>query len=295
MVGLADALAGGDALADIVTVQVVVQGVAIGNPAILADGPLTAHGGSRIIAALYVLFQGSTANCADNVVSAILIGNSLGSAGFRNAGSRAVQAVILMGLRVLDVSGRIGPIVLIVAELPFANLAHKSVGAVRLIPGGAVLREAVAADGVSTGVGAVTVGFVGNVSLVNRGDLADISAALGAFGRHFAGGGGALGAGGRGVSGAAALTYMAVGAIAVGLYAAAPDVRFRDGFGASVMGTGLGTGAVSVILPVAEGMLMAPFVLVGFFRQDRCILAVLFCKGPQGHEGQEHTDREKKR
>ena len=52
---------------------------------------------------------------------------------------------------------------------------------------------------------------------------------------------------------------------------------------------------VAVGCPVAEGMLMAPFVLIAFFRQDRCILAVLFRKGPQGHEGQEHTDREKKR
>ena len=64
----------------------------------------------------------------------------------------------------------------------------------------------------------------------------------------------------------------------------------------------LGVGAVAVGRPnvgvaVGAGILISgsPFVLVGFFRQDRCILAVLFCKGPQGHEGQEHTDREKKR
>ena len=64
----------------------------------------------------------------------------------------------------------------------------------------------------------------------------------------------------------------------------------------------LGVGAVAVGRPnvgvaAGAGILISgsPFVLVGFFRQDRCILAVLFRKGPQGHEGQEHTDREKKR
>lgn len=49
---------------------------------------------------------------------------------------------------------------------------------------------------------------------------------------------------------------------------------------------------VAVIVLVAFAFTL---VLISFFRQDLYILALLFCKGPHGHQSQKHTDHQKKR